>query len=59
MPGINEVYRYIDEMIAEQRTALFEKRPSTRLLHMFTELKTKIHTLRDMECGEGMDHKAP
>ena len=44
MAGINEIYRYIDEMISEQRRALFEKRPSTRLLPMFTELKTKIHT---------------
>ncbi|WP_321991499.1 hypothetical protein [Marispirochaeta aestuarii] len=52
MPGINEIYRYIDEMIAEQRSALFEKRPSLRLLHMFTELKTRIHTFREAEHGK-------
>ena len=51
MPGINDLYRYIDEMTAINRKAVMDGRPAPELTSMFTELKTMIHTLRCNDCG--------
>ena len=51
MPGINDLYRYIDEMTAVNRKAVMDGRPAPELTSMFTELKTMIHTLRCNDCG--------
>ena len=57
MPGINEIYRYIDLIIAEQRRSFIQKQPSGKLLPMLIELKTKIHVLRCNDCQETVDQK--
>lgn len=57
MAGINEIYRYIDLIIAEQRRSFIEKQPSGTLLPMLIELKTKIHVLRCNDCRETTDHQ--